>query len=134
MTAYFWIAVIIAFVIISIFIAGTRIIRPSHRSLVERLGPYNRFARPGFQWIIPVIETLHAANAAPHEIITFDNVGGREQWKPRSPRELNPHSTHGGFIQGVRRKFQFHGRLVFLLSDKNCPISQILAVLKAESR
>lgn len=85
MTAYFWIAVIIAFVIISIFIAGTRIIRPSHRSLGERLGPYNRFARPGFQWIIPVIETLHAANiteqlvdAAPHEIITFDSVGGRE--------------------------------------------------------
>jgi regulator of protease activity HflC (stomatin/prohibitin superfamily) len=74
----------IAIVIIVIFLAGIRIIRPTHRGLVERLGRYNRFSRAGFQWVIPVIETLHSVNiteqmvdAAPQEIITYDNLNAR---------------------------------------------------------
>jgi len=78
--------VIIWLVIVGVFIflAGIRIIRPTHRGLVERLGRYNRFAKAGFQWVIPVIETLHSVNiteqmvdAAPQEIITYDNLNAR---------------------------------------------------------
>jgi regulator of protease activity HflC (stomatin/prohibitin superfamily) len=72
-------------VVIVIFIlSGIRIIRPTHRGLVERMGKYQRFGRYGFNWIIPVIETLHKVNvteqmmdAAPQEIITFDNLNAR---------------------------------------------------------
>lgn len=64
-----------------IFFAGIRIIRPTHRGLIERLGKYHRFAKPGFHWIIPVIEHMYQVNiteqmvnADPQEIITNDNL------------------------------------------------------------
>lgn len=64
-----------------VFILGIRIVRPTHRGLVERLGKYNRFASPGFNWVIPVIEKLYRVNttemmmdAQPQEIITNDNL------------------------------------------------------------
>ncbi len=67
-----------------IFISGIRIIRPTHRGLIERLGKYSRFAESGFHWIIPVIENMYLVNvteqmvdAAPQEIITFDNLNAR---------------------------------------------------------
>jgi regulator of protease activity HflC (stomatin/prohibitin superfamily) len=67
-----------------IFFAGIRIVRPTHRGLVERLGKYNRFALPGFNWVIPIIERLIQINiteqmvdAQPQEIITNDNLNAR---------------------------------------------------------
>ena len=67
-----------------IFILGIRIIRPTHRGLIERLGKYNRFSNPGFHWIIPVIERMFQVNiteqmvdAEPQEIITNDNLNAR---------------------------------------------------------
>jgi len=67
-----------------IFLSGIRIIRPTHRGLIERLGKYSRFAESGFHWIIPVIENMYLVNvteqmvdAAPQEIITFDNLNAR---------------------------------------------------------
>jgi len=80
MPFYLWIAAIVVFV----FLLGIRIIRPTHRGLVERLGKYNRFGMPGFNWIIPGIEQLRQINitemmvdAAPQEIITNDNLNAR---------------------------------------------------------
>ena len=80
MAIYIWIAV----VVIIIFLSGVRVIRPTHRGLVERLGRYNRFVRAGFQWVMPIVETLHSVNiteqmvdAAPQEIITYDNLNAR---------------------------------------------------------
>jgi len=77
---YLWIGGIIVF----IFLLGIRIVRPTHRGLVERLGRYNRFAMPGFNWVIPAIETMRQINitemmvdAAPQEIITNDNLNAR---------------------------------------------------------
>ena len=77
---YLWIAGIIVF----IFLLGIRIVRPTHRGLVERLGRYNRFGMPGLNWVIPVIETMRQINitemmvdAAPQEIITNDNLNAR---------------------------------------------------------
>jgi len=75
-------AVIVAAVVI--FFLGVRIVRPTHRGLIERLGKYDRFANPGFSWIIPVIENLYMVNvteqmvdAEPQEIITNDNLNAR---------------------------------------------------------
>jgi regulator of protease activity HflC (stomatin/prohibitin superfamily) len=80
MVLYLWIAA----VIVVIFLSGIRIVRPTHRGLIERLGRYNRFAHPGFSWVIPVIETMRQINitemmvdAAPQEIITNDNLNAR---------------------------------------------------------
>ena len=64
-----------------IFLLGIRIVRPTHRGLVERLGKYNRFAEPGFNWVLPVIESMVKVNvteqmvdAEKQEIITNDNL------------------------------------------------------------
>lgn len=67
-----------------IFFLGIRIVRPTHRGLIERLGKYNRFAAPGFNWIMPIIDKMYQVNvteqmvdAEPQEIITFDNLNAR---------------------------------------------------------
>ena len=73
--------VIIAIAAVLIFLMGIRIVRPTHRGLVERLGKYNRFAQPGFNWIFPGITKMYQVNiteqmvdAEPQEIITNDNL------------------------------------------------------------
>lgn len=77
-TTYYFYLIIPALLI---FLAGIRIIRPTHRGLIERLGKYHRYANPGFHWIIPVIDRLFTVNvteqmvdAEPQEIITNDNL------------------------------------------------------------
>ena len=75
--------VIIAFVVL-IFLFGIRIVRPTHRGLIERLGKYKQFSAPGFHWIIPLIDRMIQVNiteqmvdAQPQEIITNDNLNAR---------------------------------------------------------
>mgnify|MGYP001813679781 FL=1 len=70
--------------VLFLFLIGIRIVRPTHRALVERLGKYNRFANPGFHWIFPLIERMIKINvteqmvdAQPQEIITNDNLNAR---------------------------------------------------------
>ena len=41
--------------IIVLFFLGIRIVRPTHRGLIERLGKYRRFANFGFNWREEVI-------------------------------------------------------------------------------
>ncbi|TCC96712.1 SPFH/Band 7/PHB domain protein [Pedobacter hiemivivus] len=60
---------------------GVKIVRPTHRGLIERLGKYIKFAQPGFHWIIPFIDKMYVINtteqmvdAQPQEIITNDNL------------------------------------------------------------
>ncbi|TBR17709.1 SPFH/Band 7/PHB domain protein [bacterium] len=72
------------FIVGFIFLLGIRIVRPTHRGLIERMGKYNRFALPGFSWIFPFIETMYLVNvteqmvdAEPQEIITNDNLNAR---------------------------------------------------------
>ena len=67
-----------------LFFSGIRIVRPTHRGLVERLGKYKGFANAGFNWIIPVIDRMFQVNvteqmvdAEPQEIITNDNLNAR---------------------------------------------------------
>ena len=66
---------------IFIFALGVKIVRPTHRALIERLGKYKRFANPGFHWIIPFIDKMYIVNvteqmvdAEAQEIITNDNL------------------------------------------------------------
>jgi regulator of protease activity HflC (stomatin/prohibitin superfamily) len=66
------------------FFSGIKIIRPTHRGLIERLGKYNRFANPGFHWIFPIIERMYRVNitetminAERQEIITNDNLNAK---------------------------------------------------------
>jgi regulator of protease activity HflC (stomatin/prohibitin superfamily) len=68
-------------IVLLFFFSGIRIIRPTTRALVERLGKYNHFAPPGFNWIIPGIDKMYKINitekminAEPQEIITNDNL------------------------------------------------------------
>jgi regulator of protease activity HflC (stomatin/prohibitin superfamily) len=75
---------VLAAVVIILFFAGVRVVRPTHRALVERLGRYRRFAKPGFNWIIPIIDRMIQVNvteqmvdAQPQEIITNDNLNAR---------------------------------------------------------
>jgi regulator of protease activity HflC (stomatin/prohibitin superfamily) len=81
---YGWILVPISIFLFIMFLSGIRIIRPTHRGLIERLGKYIRFAQPGFHWIVPGIEKLYRINiteqmvdAEPQEIITNDNLNAR---------------------------------------------------------
>jgi len=76
--------VILIIVAVVLFFSGIRIVRPTHRGLVERLGKYHRFALPGFHWIIPIIDRMIQVNiteqmidAQPQEIITNDNLNAR---------------------------------------------------------
>jgi regulator of protease activity HflC (stomatin/prohibitin superfamily) len=75
---------LVAIVAAIIFFMGIRIVRPTHRGLIERLGKYNRFAGLGFNWIIPLIEVIYQVNvteqmvdAEPQEIITNDNLNAK---------------------------------------------------------
>ncbi|HOW24829.1 MAG TPA: SPFH domain-containing protein [Bacteroidales bacterium] len=76
--------IIIGAVIVLFFFWGLRIVRPTHKALIERFGKYNRFANAGFHWIIPMIEKMYRVNiteqmvdAEPQEIITNDNLNAR---------------------------------------------------------
>jgi regulator of protease activity HflC (stomatin/prohibitin superfamily) len=75
---------VVIFIVLVIFAAGIRIVRPTTRGLVERLGKYQRYAHPGFHWIIPVIEKMYKVDirealveAQPQTIITNDNLNAR---------------------------------------------------------
>ncbi|MDR3552306.1 MAG: SPFH/Band 7/PHB domain protein [Clostridia bacterium] len=78
MQGYIWALVVL---ILVIFFAGIRIIRPTERGLIETLGKYTGFAQPGFHWVIPIIQRLfpvniteQMVNADPQVIITNDNL------------------------------------------------------------
>lgn len=79
----FFIFALVVLVVI-FFFSGVRIIRPTHRGLIEVLGKYRRFAQPGFHWVFPVIAKMYQINtteqmvdAEPQEIITNDNLNAR---------------------------------------------------------
>ena len=74
----------IILILLIIFFLGIRIVRPTHRGLIERLGKYHKFASPGFHWILPGIDKMYQINtteqminAESQEIITYDNLNAR---------------------------------------------------------
>jgi len=79
-----WLGATLVFIILTI-LSGIRIVRPTHRGLIERFGKYKRFAQPGMNWIIPFgVEKIFLVNiteqmvdAQPQEIITNDNLNAK---------------------------------------------------------
>ena len=78
--------VIAAVVVVLVLLAlrSVRIVRPTHRGLVERLGKYNRYAGPGIHAVLPIIERMYQVDirevlveAQPQEIITNDNLNAK---------------------------------------------------------
>ena len=101
---YYWIA-FAAIVVVVIFLSGIRVVRPTTRGLVERLGKYHRFASPGFNWITPGIDRLFKinitevmVNAEPQEIITSDklnaSVDAQVYFKVKSDEESVKNSQY----------------------------------------
>ena len=75
---------VIAVLAIASLILGIRVVRPTSRGLVERLGKYNRYADPGLHVIIPILERMYKVDvrevlveAQPQEIITNDNLNAK---------------------------------------------------------
>ncbi len=77
--------VIVILLILAAILSGIRIVRPTHRALVERLGKYHRFAQPGIHLTIPFgVERMYRVDireilvdATPQTIITNDNLNAR---------------------------------------------------------
>jgi len=64
-----------------IALMGIRIVRPTHKMLIETLGKYSRTAEQGFQWIIPIIQssryvniTEQMADVPPQNVQTGDKL------------------------------------------------------------
>jgi len=75
---------VVVLIVVVALILGIRIVRPTSRGLVERLGKYNRYANPGFHVIIPVLEQMYKVDvrevlveAQPQTIITNDNLNAK---------------------------------------------------------
>jgi len=73
--------IIIAVVVIVVIAAGTKIIRPWQKGLVERLGKYQRTVDSGLTIIMPFIENVtkidmreQVVEVPPQAVITKDNV------------------------------------------------------------
>lgn len=65
-------------------LSGVRIVRPTERALIETLGKYSRFGKAGFNWIVPLFQSMIKVNVTeqmtdiePQEIITKDNLNAR---------------------------------------------------------
>ena len=78
------IAVAAVVVVLVVARSSVRMVRPTHRGLVERLGKYNRYAGPGIHGVIPIIERMYRVDvreilveAQPQEIITNDNLNAK---------------------------------------------------------
>ena len=71
-------AIVAVFAVVAVFfLSGLRVVKPTTRGLVERLGKYRRFASAGLNWVTPVIDRLYKisitevlVNAEPQEWIT----------------------------------------------------------------
>jgi regulator of protease activity HflC (stomatin/prohibitin superfamily) len=99
---------IVAFILLSVFMSGIRVVRPTGRGLVERLGKYRHMAMPGFNWILPGIDRMFLVNvtevmvnADPQEIITSDKLNARVDaqvyFKVKSDEESVKNSQYNVF-------------------------------------
>jgi regulator of protease activity HflC (stomatin/prohibitin superfamily) len=81
-----------------IILSGIRIVQNKQRGLIERLGKYKKYVRPGFHWIIPLIDKLHKVDVAEQvvdiehqKIATYDdhftNVNARVYFRVKTDEE-----------------------------------------------
>ncbi len=103
----------IAIPVTLVFLMGIRIIRPTQRGLIERLGRYNSYANAGFHWIIPIIDRLFKVNvteqmvdAEPQEIITNDNLNASVDAQVYFRVKANEDSVKGSIYNVNNYKWQ----------------------------
>lgn len=63
---------IITTITLLIFISGIRIVRPTERALIETMGNYSNVARPGFNWIIPLFQSMYQLNVT-EQMVEIDS-------------------------------------------------------------
>jgi regulator of protease activity HflC (stomatin/prohibitin superfamily) len=104
---------VIIFFVVLIFFAGIRIVRPTQRGLIERLGKYHNFANPGFHWIIPIIDKMYLVNvteqmvdAEPQEIITNDNLNASVDAQVYFRVKSDEESVKGSIYNVANFKYQ----------------------------
>ena len=104
---------IIIFFVVLIFFWGIRIVRPTQRGLIERLGKYHNFAGPGFHWILPVIDKMYLVNvteqmvdAEPQEIITNDNLNASVDAQVYFRVKSDEESVKGSIYNVANFKYQ----------------------------
>jgi len=75
---------LIGIVCVLLLLMSIRIIPPTDRGLIERFGKYTRFAEPGLNLVIPLVEGMRRINiteqmidAEPQEVITKDNLNAQ---------------------------------------------------------
>lgn len=82
-TDYITIGIIIAVIIFAVLViaSGIRIIRPTHRAVIETLGKFSRVQGSGITYVLPMIQKFYTINiteqiteAEPQEIITKDRL------------------------------------------------------------
>jgi len=76
-----WIIIIFVLLFLIIMLSGIRIIRPTHRGIVETLGKFSGIRDPGFNFIIPFFQRMIYVNITermtdiePQIVITKDNL------------------------------------------------------------
>ena len=105
--------IVISVALVLIFFWGIRIVRPTHRALIERLGKYYHFANPGFHWIIPIIDKMYRVNvteqmvdAEPQEIITNDNLNASVDAQVYFRVKSDEESVKGSIYNVANFKYQ----------------------------
>ena len=73
-----------ALVVVVLAALSIRVVRPTHRGIVERVGKYHHYCEPGFHGVIPFVDHLYRIDvreilveAQPQEIITNDNLNAK---------------------------------------------------------
>lgn len=72
---------VVAILVAVFFATGIRIVRPTHRAIIERLGKFQRVQKQGITWIVPFVDKSYMVNiteqmtdAEKQEVITKDNL------------------------------------------------------------
>lgn len=102
---FFMILVFFVILVPVLVLASVRIVRPTHRAIIERLGKYNRFSQPGLSFVIPLIERMFQINVTEklvdlerQEVITGDNlnafVDAQVYFKVRTDEDSVKKSTY----------------------------------------
>jgi regulator of protease activity HflC (stomatin/prohibitin superfamily) len=75
---------VVIVVLLILVLAAIRIVRPTHRGLVERFGRYDRYAEPGLHLVIPFVERMFRVDvreilveAQPQIVITNDALNAQ---------------------------------------------------------
>lgn len=94
-------------------LSGIRILRPTERGLVERFGKYYRFATPGFNWIIPIVDSMIRVNvtemmvdAESQEIITKDRLNAEVDAQVYFRVRPTQEGVQGSQYQAFNYKYQ----------------------------